>query len=519
MAIEIIAARAENLAPAQIAAQLDARLGALVEGPRDLPPHQRTLRAAIRWSYDRLTPAEQRSFAQLGVFAGGFSPDDAQAVLNDGAAVAQMLESLHDMSLTHLNEAQNGVSRYGMLETIREFALEQLDLSGTAVAVRDAHAAHFEQVAIATRDKPGSDQQPAWYRRLTADLDNIRAALQWSAKRECWLRVLHIASELYHFWWQRGVAGEGLRWLELSLAQCTDCAPSLRAEAAVRAGILSYQCDDYAKSHTLLQEALAGARAAGQPRPVRGALANLGNPALIQGDFDLVERYLTESIDISHSIGDAAYTRFPLTVLGDLRYRQGQFELARDAYALAFTINTTCNDDEGIADSKWGLARCARGLGDLAGAADYCDDAHKDYERLDHALGIGWVLNVRANIAHASGSLAKALPLFSEALAIRLKHGDAQGGTRVLDETARVVSELHHFEIAVQLTSAAHHVRESLGGRMTGFEGALRAEVLERCRGGLGEPEFSGAWSRGAALALTDTLSLVKLLGTAKAIA
>jgi predicted ATPase/DNA-binding XRE family transcriptional regulator len=509
LAIELIAARAETLSPGDIVRQLEPRLPALVDGPRDLPARQQTLRNAIRWSFDRLTPGEQRVFAHLGVFAGGFTPDAAQAVLGDDAPVETALAALDAASLTQRQDAHSVSLRYALLETIREFALEELVAHDEVETARARHAEYFVRLAEATRGKLGSAQQGAWYARLSADLDNIRAALRWAHEHGRYEAMLEIGSRLYHFWWQRGLVSEGLSWLEMALPHRDGAPMDLQADGLVNAGVLAYQLDDYAKAQAYLLAGLEMARQADHKRLIRGALANLGTLMLTQGEFDRVEPYLTEAIAVSRADNDEAYARFTLTVLGDQRYRQGQFAGAHDAYAQALAINQACNDEEGMADSLWGLARTERGLGEYEHAELHCAEASALYRKLDHEQGEGWVINVRADIARDTGHLDEAPALYREALHIRLKHEDKQGCARVLDEAAQVLMRQHRTAVAVQVMSAADKARAELGGRMTSYECEQRDRALGSCRAALGERDCEAAWVAGRDLSLQQAVTRV----------
>jgi predicted ATPase len=509
LAIELIAARAETLSPDDIVRQLEPRLPALVDGPRDLPARQQTLRNAIRWSFDRLTPDEQQVFAHLGVFAGGFIPDAAQAVLGDGALIGPALAALHAASLLQHQDAQSAGLRYALLETIREFAFDELVARREAGPARERHAEYFTHLAQATRGKLGSARQGAWYARLGADLDNIRAALRWAHEQGRYEAMLEIGSRLYHFWWQRGLTSEGLSWLEAALPHRDGAPMDLQADGLVNAGVLAYQLDDYAKAQAYLLAGLEAARQADHKRLIRGALANLGTLMLTQGEFDRVEAYLTEAIEVSRADNDEAYARFTLTVLGDLRYRQGQFAGAHDAYAEAHTINRDCNDEEGMADSLWGLARTERGLGECEHAELHCAEASALYRKLEHEQGEGWVINVRADIARDTGHVKAALTLYHQALSIRLKHEDKQGCTRVLDEAAQALTRQHRTAVSVQVMSAADKARTELGGRMTAHEQRVRAGLLQACQVALGEHDFAAAWDAGRDMSLQQAIALV----------
>jgi predicted ATPase/transcriptional regulator with XRE-family HTH domain len=509
LAIELIAARAETDSPGQIVRQIEHRLPALVDGPRDLPARQQTLRNAIRWSFSRLTPQQQHVFAHTGVFVGGFTAGAMQAVLGTDASCESTLDALQQASLVQRHEAYGNAPRYSLLETIREFALEELASRGEDEVACERHATFFAGMAMSTRGKLGNEQQAEWYRQLAANLDNIRTSLRWAEKHNRHGMLLEASARLYHFWWQRGLGNEGLRWLELGLPHREQVSMAVQAEALVNAGILAFQKDDYARAEPYLLDALQAARNAGHMGLVRGTLANLGILMMMQGAFDRVEPYLTEAIAVTRAINQKEYARFTLTVLGDLRYRQGEYASAKDAYAQALIINQACNDEEGIADSMWGLARALRGLGDYHEATQHCDEAQPIYRKLDHEQGEGWVLNVRADIARDTGNFANALTLYRLALDIRLKYNDKQGCTRVLDETAQAASKDLRRQLAVRLMGAADRARVHLGGQMTPYEQLQRDNALALCQVALSSHEYAEAWTQGQDMSLQQAVALV----------
>ena len=203
LAIELAAARVKVLSPAQIARRLEQRLPLLTSGARDLPQRQRTLRSAIEWSYDLLTPDERRLFARLAVFRGGWTVEAAEAVTDAGL---DAVESLVDKSLV-----RRGDERLSMLETIREYAVERLDASGDAEALRQRHAEHFLALAKVAEPAVLGARPKEWLDRLERDHDNLRAALEWLESAGHTQEVLELAGMLWEFWCLRTHHAEGWR--------------------------------------------------------------------------------------------------------------------------------------------------------------------------------------------------------------------------------------------------------------------------------------------------------------------
>ncbi|HYW86286.1 MAG TPA: NB-ARC domain-containing protein, partial [Chloroflexota bacterium] len=205
LAIELAAARMRILSPAVLLNRLSHRLNVLTEGPRDLPARQQTLRAAINWSYELLQPVEQRVFRRMSVFHGGFSLDAVLAVGDVdhdlGEAVEGVLSALIDHHLVLRYDAVDGQPRMGMLETIREFALEQLAASGELEQIQLAHAEYFATLAEAAEPHLNSGQRPVWLRRFDAEQANIRAALQWAVESKSPESAFRILGALWLWCW------------------------------------------------------------------------------------------------------------------------------------------------------------------------------------------------------------------------------------------------------------------------------------------------------------------------------
>jgi non-specific serine/threonine protein kinase len=243
LAVELAAARVPLLPPRALLARLGRCLPLLTGGARDVPEHQRTLRGTIGWSHDLLSPAEQRLFRRLAVFAGGSTPDAAEAVIRgdpaepgvpdaegpapDGSVEGlEGLGSLVSKSLLELRAAPDEEPRYAMLETVREYALERLNASGEAPVLRDRHAAYYRALAERAAPELEGPRRAAWYVRLERELDNVRAALAWLTARgsasatgavDAAQDGLRLASALFEVW-MGGHPSEGRRWLAALLA-------------------------------------------------------------------------------------------------------------------------------------------------------------------------------------------------------------------------------------------------------------------------------------------------------------
>ncbi|MFN8536622.1 MAG: AAA family ATPase [Thermomicrobiales bacterium] len=278
LALELAAARIKVLSPRALLARLEHRLEVLTGGPRDLPARQRTLRDTITWSYDLLTPEEQRLFRRLAIFVGGCTLEAAgvvggevgsgkwevgKGIAADTFPLLDTLASLVDKSMV-LHQAAEDDDRYTMFETIREYALEQLTTSGELERVAASHAAHYLALAEAAAPafvRPDPTELGVWMRRLVAEHDNLRAAIGWAGTRADDAALeLRLVGALWHFWWVGGHLSEGRRRLAAALARHPDAPPALRMTALRGAGLLAWVQGDTAQAEAPLQASLALAR-------------------------------------------------------------------------------------------------------------------------------------------------------------------------------------------------------------------------------------------------------------------
>ena len=228
LALELAAARSRVLSPQAVLARLDQRLGLLTGGAVNAPERQQSLRAAIAWSYELLPPEAQALFRRLGVFVGGCTLAAVAAVCQDEATrsgsgevpLLDHLATLVDQSLLQPTSSAEGEPRFTMLETLRAYALEQLDAAGETALVRQRHATYYVHLAEHAAPHLWGPDQAAWMERLEAEHDNLRAVLAWSRTPVGEAALgLRLAAALHEFWYWGGYISEGRAWLEGVLAR------------------------------------------------------------------------------------------------------------------------------------------------------------------------------------------------------------------------------------------------------------------------------------------------------------
>jgi tetratricopeptide (TPR) repeat protein len=416
LAIELAAARTKVLTPHEILERLTHRLDLLSTGPRDAPRRQQTLRAAIGWSYDLLDPDAQRLFSQLGVFNGGFTLSAAEAVC--GPAALDGIAALADHSL--LSRADG---RFQMLETVREYALEQL---ADDRPIRDRHARAFADAFTGAEQGMESPAMPDWLRRLDADRENLHAALRHATLSGDADAALRLVNALWRYWSMRGGLAEAraLAAAALALDGATDEVrlPAINGAGVIAAehgdfpaarvhfetalqlarelglrdriarigsnlGSLEMYAGDYETAIARYQEATAFAREIGNARSVSLMLQNLGIAHDVAGHADAAIRYLDESVTLAHDAADPAHLTSAQILLARLLFEreperadallreslQRAHELS-DANALPACLETAAHVLGGVIGAQlWGAAGALRAA---AGAARQPDELH-----------------------------------------------------------------------------------------------------------------------------------------------
>lgn len=393
LAIELAAAWSRLLPPPALLARLERRLPLLVDGPPDLPVRQRTMRGAIAWSYDLLDAPEQRLFRQFAVFAGGCTVTAAEAVCagaRDDPPVFAGLAALVDKSLLRrLDDAQaNGAEpRLVMLETLREFGLEQLAERGEERQARERHRAHYLALAEAAAPELSGPDAGAWGARLEREHDNLRTTLRWAIDRGDGESGLRLAAALWRFWSARGHLSEGRRWLREALA-ATDEATA--ATAAARA------------------MTLAGA-----------ALL-----AIEQVDYDEAASLCARVVDLAHARGDSADLVVALNARGLLKRQRNEYDEAARDHEEARALAEALGDRAGVAAALTGLAYAASFVGDTAHGQALATEGVALLRKVGDARALAEALIGASTQAQFGGNLAQAEALGVEALGLVRALGD-----------------------------------------------------------------------------------------------
>jgi predicted ATPase len=495
LAIELAAARVKLLAPPAILQRLENRLSILTSVGRDLPERQRTLRGAIDWSYDLLDPPERVWFARLGVFAGGCTIEDAQAVCDpDGELELESLDalaSLVDKSLIRQLPDAAGQPRFGMLETIREYSVERLSETEDGQATRRRHQDHF--AALATRAQPEllGARQGEWLDRLDADRDNLRTAMQNAADDGRTELALGIGASLWRFWQQRGHLAEGRTALEGLLAVPAAAAPtSSRASALAGLGGLRYWQGDLAAAGEAYAEALEIERGLDDPRGLAEALYDAGFVAAITGDRAKARTDYEESLEIYHRLEDEAGVGRLSEALVFVMFHDGEFAAAR-----------VIQEDNVRAFRATGEAfRIANGLNLLS--AIQLKDGDLEAARASQAEAIG--------IFHAATDVPGVIRALLLAAVVAVAHADADADADANANANADANANAESERAARLCGAVDTLKEPLGQVATPMTMLGLEDPSVTARRLLGDEAFERAFESGRRLSLDDAVALVR---------
>ncbi len=515
LAIELAAARVRHLGLRHLHDRLaqPAFLGVLTEGPQALADHQRTMRSTITWSYDLLTAEEQRLFRWLGIFVGGATLEAVEAVCGDQdeSRVLAHLASLVDESLVQQEGTANGAARFRMLETIDEYAREQLEASGEADAVRQRHAAYFLAFAEqAARGLWGADQV-ASLAQLEADHDNLRATLRWARARSDVALGLRLATALLRFWLLHGPLGEGRAHLDALLAlpvgEEDQANTTLRARALNAAGALAWKQSDYARAVPLLEEALELARTSGNIRTAAATLHDLANVATEQGDFGRAAALYEECLALRRGLGETSGAAMTLRKLAELELIQGHFARARAFAEESLALCRQLSDTAGIAQALADLGIAARHEGDYEQAKTLLEQALALHREITDAWSIGHTLQHLAGVTQERGEHVKAWGLLQESLRWYRTLGDPLSIVECLESFAGLARAEEQPERAVRLYATAAALRETLGAPHSPIEREAVEGDMTALHAALEESAFAAAWEVGRARPVEEVLA------------
>jgi tetratricopeptide (TPR) repeat protein len=465
LAIELIAARVRWMSAQALLLQLTDQLVLSTDGMRAVPARQKKLLNAIGWSYNSLPEEEQTLFRRLGVFVGGWTLEEAQAICSgDGLErddIPFLLTRLLEKSLV-FSQDQAGQARYQMLVTIRQYAHEKLSELQETERTQNRHLDFFLNLAEEAEVKLHGSQQPVWLERLEVELDNLRAALRWGfgSKAEAGFRLV---GSLWLFWFMHAHFVEGRRWYDEALSLSEDSSPYVRMRLLIGAASSALGRGDYEQLRILSEQSLALAREQENEWGIAMSLHHLGAAATVHSDFKQAQTLLEEGLDLSHKIGNWVITDYFLGDLAFLAITQGDYEQASAFY------------EEDLALSQ----------------------KHQD------GWGSCYALGNLSSIAYTEGDFGRAKALGAQALALAYELGDGRMISFRLLDIGMVMFRLGQPERAAKLIGTAEVLAVKTGIPFKPEEN-LMAEICTQ----LSESTFESLQSEGRAMPLDQAIAL-----------
>jgi excisionase family DNA binding protein len=520
LAIELAAARIAVLPPAALLARLNRRLPLLIGGPRDLPARLRTMRDAIAWSYDLLSPAEQALFRHLSVFVGGFNLEAAEWVTGPEASgdrreaetpsALDLVSSLVGKSLLQRMNENDQEPRFTMLETIREYGFEQLLRQGEVERAQRRHAEYYLAFAAATEAELRGREQVTTLTSIEIEHDDLRAALAWSvATPDRAGLALQLVGALHWFWYLRDHYSEGRKWLEEVLAQPESGErSSARVKALTGAGLLAIRrFRDYLAASAWLEQSVALSRSLGDSVGLAYALNVMVWMDLFRVDRGELLSRIEESVALYRAAREQWGLATSLCTLGMA------LMVAQKPCAASTALAESLSLARGLGDT-WGLARALHYSGELARSQGNDEQARGLYEEslslyreLDHRGAAAIVLHNLGYVALHQGSPRRAMARFAEALAEHVTYDDKQNIGYCLRGIAGAAAHLGQPDLAARLFGAADSLFDGLGTSVWPIDLIELERNLAAVHAVMGQEAFGSAFAAGRALTLWEALA------------
>lgn len=475
LAIELAAGRIHMLTPQMLLDRIQNRRHLLTGGASDLPARHQTLWNAIDWSYTLLSEAEQRVLRQLAVFAGGWTLEAAEAILEPATSapdVAQitttpppLLDSMTMLVSQSLVVADThaGTARYHLLESIREYALDRLTECDEAAHAYRHHAEYY--FSLAETSELYGIQESVWMDRLEQEYENLQIALAWMVEHAP-ERLVRLADDLGWFWQSRGYVSEGRRWLELAVARAQDIPKFDHARVLAMIGFLAREMDDLAIAQPLLEESLWLYQQIGHIGRQADTLNKLSMVALSRSDYVTTDRLASQSAALFRSIGSELEVWAPLLLIGEAAYLMHDYERAEAAYTESLRL---AQEAGRFRSTTYRIIRLGR-------------------------------------IALAKGASGQATTQIVKGLRLSRQTNNTWGVIMALNGLASVAVVLGNPTLATRLLAAIDALLTRSGVRLWPLDHVEYARTMTTVRTQIDEPAFQAAWSAGHTLPLDQII-------------
>jgi predicted ATPase/transcriptional regulator with XRE-family HTH domain len=528
LAIELAAARIKLFSPEELLARLSGQLTLLTGGAHDLPARQQTIRATIDWSYNLLSDAEQQLFRRLGVFVGGCTLDAAEAVCHNSwpgrysgeaterehptsVSVLEGLAALIDKNLVQQAAESSGDTRFEMLETIHEYALEHLAASDELEVLRQRHAEYFLALAETAAPEVVGAQGQLWMNRLATEYSNLRMVLAWSIPPQGQVDLgMRLTVALLWFWIIRNHWGEGYVWLTRAavLARQIAIAPAVQANVLRAAGIIAQFRAEYLQAIAQLEESLSLSRRVGKRTEVAEALLFLGWIARERGDYARAEALEVEALALYQAEQHNWGYCLTLLSLGETALDCGDLV---QATARCEDLRVLCGDSGQLILQSRAMLRLGR-IAYLRGEYDHAQNLLEECRSLfQQARAPSAVAEAQfelGRVARAQGDgLAAAQQLTASLVGYREYWGNKREIASCLEELAGLAATMQHPMRAARLFGAAEVLRVSVGTPLPPVHRADYARDVALVRANMDEHAFAAAWAAGRAMTLEQAIA------------
>ncbi len=472
LAIELAAVHIKTLSPGELLQRLNDRFEILTAGTGDLPARQRSLRTAIEWSYDLLTGQEQMLFKRLAVFTGGFTMQAAGAVCNPGrenqADIVDGIFSLLNKNLIYKSSTSDNSHRFGILESIKEFAAECLSQSGEYVPMRDAHRHYFVDFCEQILPQFTGPDQSELIKKLDKDYENLIKALEWKSDIQIEVRNnLIICNVLWRYWLRKCIFSEGRKRLHEHIRKTdTEQHKELAAEAMLGAGTLAHNNGDYEEAFHFISRCLQLYRKAGKKPGIAKALTNLGWVEFRRSNYTDTRALSEEAFELQKQLGNKSGVAFALNNLGWVAHHQGDFVKAQQYHEKSLMLRREEEDMRNIAFSLTNTAWAMQKLGIYEKAEAHFEEALSLFEKVDDRQLYTFTSCLKAELLADHGSLEPAIALITdEVIPTFRKIEDTYGLALALNSLGVIHFRNQQYVKAAEPFAESIRLRKEIGDR------------------------------------------------------
>ena len=509
LAIEIAAAQTRALPIDALAERLDQRFAWLNKRVGETTSRQHTLHTLIDWSYGLLNAQERSVLRRLSVFVGGWTLEAAEAIVAQGEPGAEVLAKLVDSSLVVFG-ADVGRRRYGMHETIHQFAQEQLRGSGQEADALERHARYYAKFVSRAAENRAGQTLPERLRIVQDDHDNLRRAFEWlvAHDREQALALVAQLGTQLNFWELAGYFQEGRRWLQRALEQTQEVLSLLRGQALLAAADLSSAISDFEYGLRCVREAQQLFQQLGDQRREIDARLVYCDLARLAGKLAHLQMKAEEALRMAEQISYTVGMAQAKLVLGSLSYFAGENQAAMQYLLPSVALWRELQRPFELATALNRLAGAFLANREYAAAQQAYEECREIYQSLGYQRGVALAIHNLGETAHKIGEYASARELLCASLRIRHHLGLPRGYPYSFELLAHVNEGEDRYERAVQLLAAAETLRARIGAPVEQINQKENDDALTRLRAKLGDVVFELQWAKGATMTTEQAIAL-----------